>query len=116
MTSALSARGHHDHRRGGDPADLPAHLQAAAAGQHQVQQHDVVRPLGQRRQALVAGPDLGHLQALPAEGDRDDAPDAVVVLDDQHGPGHAAALPSDAALDTARSERRAQNQPRRAPS
>jgi hypothetical protein len=44
------------------------------------------------------------------------SPDAVVVLDDQHGPGHAAALPSDAALDTARSERRAQNQPRRAPS
>ena len=88
---AVGANGDHDHRGVGAAADVAADLEAVAAGQHEVEQDDADGLLGEQPETLLAGLGLGHLQALAAQGHRQEAPDPIVVLDDQRGrprPGH----------------------------
>ena len=88
--SATSAAGreHDDRQRRLDRADLLEDLEAAATGQHHVEDHEVeVAPHGAVATVDAVG---GHLDrvALRAQRALDEVRDAALVLDekDAHGP------------------------------
>ena len=78
---ALGGQHHDRHRRLG--ADVLADLQAVAAGQHQVQQHEVGPGLLEDADRAVAVGDEGRFVALAPQHDAEHLGEGGVVVDDQ---------------------------------
>ena len=83
---ALDGPERRDHDHGQfvvQPADLVEHLDAVHVRQHQVEQHGVDAPVGDRVEALAARRRRGHAVALGGEQRLERLPDDLLVVDDQ---------------------------------
>ena len=74
----------HDHGVGIPPADVAQNLEAGAVGQHQVEEHDVVRLRLERGESAGAVRSGRHLPPFPLEERREDVADDLLVVDDEN--------------------------------
>ena len=80
--------GQHDDRDVAGLAEGPAHLEAVDPGQHQVEHHQVGRPLSEQPQRRLAGVGLERVVAVGAQVGEHDLAHRRVVVNDHHA-GHA---------------------------
>ena len=78
----------HDHRHRTGPAELPAALEAVDAGQHQVDEDDIGRLVGEALEPDLTGAGLVDLVALVLEGQAHRGADALVVLHEEDSVAH----------------------------
>jgi hypothetical protein len=81
----FAARRQHDDGHGIIPADLPAHLEAVLAGQHHIEDDDVRQLAPKEPDGLVGMEGWNALQSELGEIIREQAPQLLVVVDDQYG-------------------------------
>ena len=82
------ARRHDDDGHGAAAPQGAAALEPVHAGQHEIDQRDVGRRLGEQVEALLAAGGVLYLVALALQGEPHGGPDALIVLDDQDAPAH----------------------------
>lgn len=75
--------GEHEDRRIGDAADFAAHVQAALAGEHEVEHHRLGAEFDEGVQGGVATVHLAYLEAVFGEVEGHQAGELLIVLD-QH--------------------------------
>ena len=64
------------------------HSNPSMPGQHEIDQRDVGRRLGEEVEALLAARRVLYLVALAFEGEPHGGPDPLIVLDDQDSSAH----------------------------
>ena len=83
LLDVVFAGGQHQDRHVGETADLPAHVDAAEAGQHQVQYHQLGRMLAAGRAGKVTARHMLHGETMFVEIVADQFGQATVVLHQQ---------------------------------
>ena len=81
-------RRHDDDGHGAAAAQGPAALEPVHAGQHEVDERDVGRRLGEQVESLLAAGGVLYLVALALQGEPHGGSDALIVLDDQDASAH----------------------------
>ena len=98
--------GEHDDRHAALGPDLPAHLEAVGAGQHEVEQHDVGPLPPERAERRVAVRDDGRLEPLAAQHDAEHLGERRVVVHHEHAALHGQPRPAAAGTAVAWLHRR----------
>ena len=84
----VRARRHDDDRHRAAAPQGAAALEAVHAGQHQVDERDVGRGLGEHVETLLAAGGVPYLVAFALQGEAHGGSDALIVLDDQNASAH----------------------------
>jgi hypothetical protein len=87
--AVVALRGEHDDRHAGLTPDRPTHVDAAHAGQHQVEQDDVGTDLPERVQGPFAVGDEGRQETFAPQHDAEHLGERGIIIDHQYTGPHA---------------------------